>query len=60
MLDLVFLMKDQARARRTASTIIAQLGGSRFKAMTGAKKFSHGYDMHGFPYVLFSLGRFPT
>lgn len=28
--------------------------------MTGAKKFSHGYDMHGFPYVLFSLGRFPN
>lgn len=53
-------MNDQARAKQTASTIIAQLGGRKFIAMTGAKNFSHGYDMHNFPYVLFRLGRFPN
>ena len=38
-----------------ANTIIAQLGGRRFIAMTGAKNFGYGTNDGGMPYLSFKL-----
>lgn len=40
-----------------AETILKQLGGNRFRAMTGAKNFIHGLNEKGQPNLSFKIPR---
>lgn len=41
-------MKNNSNGQEIAQTILAQLGGNRFIAMTGAKNLAHGENsLHG-------------
>lgn len=50
-------MTTSQTARETAGTIIQQLGGNRFIAMTGAKNFVCGTNDNGNDFAAFKVGR---
>ena len=48
---------DSNTQKQIAGTILQQLGGNRFIAMTGAKQFACGENDKGHVYIVFKIGR---
>lgn len=50
-------MTNQERAVEISNTIISQLGGNKFKAMTGAKNFSYKIEENFNTTLTFKIGQ---